>query len=225
MRILVVEDNPKLAGSIRQGLTEQGYSVDVCHSGYEAEDMAATEPYDLVLLDLMLPDRDGVEVCRNLRRRGLATPILMLTALSGTENKVAGLDVGADDYVTKPFDLEELHARIRALLRRGQAGESARLSHAGLEVDLIARRVTRDGEALKLSPKEFSLLEYLMRNPDRPLSRSSIARKVWDIDHDASSNLIDVYISALRKKVDKNFETNLIHTVIGVGYRFGSKGQ
>lgn len=224
MRILVVEDNPKLAGSIRQGLTEQGYSVDVCHSGFEAEDLAATEPYDLVLLDLMLPDRDGLEVCRNLRRRGLSTPVLMLTALSGVQHKVRGLDVGADDYVTKPFDLEELHARVRALLRRGQASESARLSYGDLSVDLIGRRVERAGEAIKLSPKEFALLEYLVRNPDRPLARSAIARKVWDIDHDASSNLIDVYISTLRKKVDKGFEAPLIHTVIGVGYRFGTPG-
>ena len=225
MRILVVEDNPKLAGSIRQGLAELGYSVDVCHSGYEAEDLATSEPYDLVLLDLMLPDRDGVDLCRDLRRRGFSAPILMLTALSGTDHKVRGLDVGADDYVTKPFDLDELHARIRALLRRGQASESAKLSYGDLHVDLISRKVERAGETLKLSPKEFSLLEYLMRNPDRPLSRSSIARKVWDIDHDASSNLIDVYISALRKKVDKHFDPTLIHTVIGVGYRFGTKGS
>ena len=224
MRILVVEDNPKLAGSIRQGLTEQGYSVDVCHSGYEAEDLVATEPYDLVLLDLMLPDQDGLEVCRNLRRRGLSTPVLMLTALSGVDHKVRGLDVGADDYVTKPFDLEELHARVRALLRRGQASEAAKLVYGDLQLDLISRRVERNGEPLKLSPKEFALLEYLMRNPDRPLSRTAIARKVWDIDHDASSNLIDVYISSLRKKIDKGFEAPLIHTVIGVGYRFGSSG-
>ncbi|MCA9771963.1 MAG: response regulator transcription factor, partial [Myxococcales bacterium] len=126
------------------------------------------------------------------------------------------------DYVTKPFDLEELHARIRALLRRGQASEASKLSYGDLHVDLLARKVERAGQQIKLSPKEFALLEYLVRNPDRPLSRSSIARKVWDIDHDASSNLIDVYISALRKKVDKGFAQSLIHTVIGVGYRFGS---
>jgi DNA-binding response OmpR family regulator len=189
--------------------------------GYEGEELAAVEPYDLVILDVMLPDRDGVDVCRNLRRRKVASYILMLTALSATEDKIAGLDAGADDYLTKPFDFEELVARIRALLRRGKASEATRLEHAGLEIDLLRRAVRRDGQAIKLSAKEYALLEFLMRNPDRVLDRMTIAQKVWDISYEPSSNVIDVYISALRKKVDRDFETPLIHTVVGMGYRFG----
>ena len=221
MRILVIEDNPDLASAIARGLREQGYGVDVVMKGYEGEELAAVEPYDLVILDVMLPDRDGVDVCRNLRRRKVASYILMLTALSATEDKIAGLDAGADDYLTKPFDFEELVARIRALLRRGKASEATRLEHAGLEIDLLRRAVRRDGQAIKLSAKEYALLEFLMRNPDRVLDRMTIAQKVWDISYEPSSNVIDVYISALRKKVDRDFETSLIHTVVGMGYRFG----
>jgi DNA-binding response OmpR family regulator len=221
MRILVIEDNPDLASAIARGLREQGYGVDVVMKGYEGEELAAVEPYDLVILDVMLPDRDGVDVCRNLRRRKVASYILMLTALSATEDKIAGLDAGADDYLTKPFDFEELVARIRALLRRGKASEATRLEHAGLEIDLLRRAVRRDGQAIKLSAKEYALLEFLMRNPDRVLDRMTIAQKVWDISYEPSSNVIDVYISALRKKVDRDFETPLIHTVVGMGYRFG----
>lgn len=221
MRILVVEDNPDLAAAIRQGLREHGYSVDIVHNGFEGEEMAASEPYDLVILDVMLPDRDGVELCRNLRRRKIATYVLMLTALSGTGDKVAGLDAGADDYLTKPFDFEELLARIRALLRRGKGSEATRLSYAGLEVDLLRRTVHRDEHKIKLSAKEFALLEFLMRNVDRVIDRTTIAQKVWDINFEPSSNVIEVYISALRKKVDKDFERPLIHTIVGMGYRFG----
>jgi DNA-binding response OmpR family regulator len=221
MRILVIEDNPDLANAIARGLREQGYSVDVVMRGFEGEELAAVEPYDLVVLDVMLPDRDGVDVCRNLRRRKVASYILMLTALSATEDKIAGLDAGADDYLTKPFDFEELVARIRALLRRGTASEATRLEHAGLEIDLLRRSVRRDGQPIKLSGKEYALLEFLMRNPDRVLDRMTIAQKVWDISYEPSSNVIDVYISALRKKVDRDYETPLIHTVVGMGYRFG----
>jgi len=221
MRILVIEDNPDLASAIARGLREQGYGVDVVMKGYEGEELAAVEPYDLVILDVMLPDRDGVDVCRNLRRRKVASYILMLTALSATEDKIAGLDAGADDYLTKPFDFEELVARIRALLRRGKASEATRVEHAGLEIDLLRRTVRRDGQPIKLSAKEYALLEFLMRNPDRVLDRMTIAQKVWDISYEPSSNVIDVYISALRKKVDRDFETPLIHTVVGMGYRFG----
>ena len=221
MRILVIEDTPDLASAIARGLREQGYGVDVVMKGYEGEELAAVEPYDLVILDVMLPDRDGVDVCRNLRRRKVASYILMLTALSATEDKIAGLDAGADDYLTKPFDFEELVARIRALLRRGKGSEATRLEHAGLEIDLLRRAVRRDGQSIKLSAKEYALLEFLMRNPDRVLDRMTIAQKVWDISYEPSSNVIDVYISALRKKVDRDFETPLIHTVVGMGYRFG----
>jgi DNA-binding response OmpR family regulator len=222
MRVLVVEDNPDLASAIRRGLSENGYSVDVAHRGYEAEELVGSEPYDLVVLDVMLPDRDGVELCRTLRRREITAYVLMLTALSGTKDKIAGLDAGADDYLTKPFEFDELLARVRALLRRGQATEATRLEHAGLELDLLKRKVRRDGQPLKLSAKEFALLEFLMRNVDRVIDRMTIAQKVWDLNYEPSSNVIDVYISTLRKKVDKGFERPLIHTVVGTGYRFGT---
>jgi DNA-binding response OmpR family regulator len=221
MRVLIIEDNPKMAGAIQRGLRENGYAADVCHQGFEGEDLAAGGEYDIIVLDLMLPDRDGVEVCRNLRRRCIATPILMLTALSGTDDKVAGLDAGADDYLTKPFEFEELLARVRALLRRGEASEGRLLECDDLKLDLYTRRANRGDEAVELSNKEFALLEYLMRNPNRVLSRTQIAEKVWDMNFEPGSNVIDVYISGLRKKVDRGFGKELIHTVKGAGYRFG----
>ncbi|MFG0243105.1 MAG: response regulator transcription factor [Phycisphaerales bacterium JB054] len=221
MRILVIEDNPKMAAGIERGLRENGYAVDVCHSGFEGEDLAAGGSYDALILDLMLPDRDGVEVCRNLRRRSVAVKILMLTALSGTDDKVSGLDAGADDYLTKPFEFEELLARLRALFRRGEASEGRTLRCDDLELDLYSRRATRGDCTVELSNKEFGLLEYLMRNPDRVLSRSQIGEKVWDMNFEPDSNVIDVYISTLRKKVDRGHERELIHTVKGAGYRFG----
>ncbi len=225
MRILVVEDNPKMATAVKQGLAEHSYSVDVTHDGYDGEELAATEPYDLVILDVMLPDRDGVDVCRCLRRRGVKVPILMLTALSGTPQKVAGLDAGADDYLTKPFEFDELLARVRALLRRGQATEAVKLHCDDLELDLIGRAARRAGEKVKLSSKEFALLEFLMRNQNRVLARTTIAEKVWDMDYEPTSNLIDVYISSLRKKIDRDFARPLIHTVIGTGYTFGVRSE
>lgn len=221
MRVLIIEDNPKMATAIQRGLTEHGYAADMCHTGYEGEEMAAIEPYDLVILDVMLPDRDGVDVCRNLRRREINKPVLMLTALSGTNDKVAGLDAGADDYLTKPFEFEELLARVRALLRRGEATEGRTLSCEDLELDLYTRTAKRGGDDYELSNKEFGLLEYLMRNPNRVLSRTQIAEKVWDMNFEPGSNVIDVYISSLRKKIDRGFERELIHTIKGAGYRFG----
>lgn len=221
MRILIIEDNPKMAGAIQRGLREHGYAVEVCHSGFEGEDLAAVEKFDLLLLDLMLPDRDGVDVCRNLRRRCVSTPILMLTALSGTEDKVAGLDAGADDYLTKPFEFEELLARIRSLLRRGEATEGRFLRCEDLELDLYTRKAKRGETEHELSNKEFALLEYLMRNPNRVLSRTQIAESVWDMNFEPESNVIDVYVSSLRKKLDRDFDKGLIHTIKGAGYRFG----
>ncbi|MEZ6317493.1 MAG: response regulator transcription factor [Phycisphaerales bacterium] len=221
MRILIVEDNPKMAGAIQRGLREQGYAADTCHTGFEGEDLGASETYDLIILDLMLPDRDGVEVCRNLRRRCVDTPIIMLTALSSTEDKVSGLDAGADDYLAKPFEFEELTARIRALLRRGEASEGRVLTCDDLELDLYSRRAKRGDDEHELSNKEFALLEYLMRNPNRVLSRTQIAEKVWDMNFEPGSNVIDVYISSLRKKLDRHTDVPLIHTVKGAGYRFG----
>lgn len=221
MRVLIVEDNPKMAGAIQRGLRDHGYAADVSHTGFDGEDMAVAERYDVILLDLMLPDRDGVDVCRNLRRRCVDTPIMMLTALSGTEDKVAGLDAGADDYITKPFEFEELLARIRALLRRGEATEGRTLRCEDLELDLYTRRAKRGESDVELSNKEFGLLEYLMRNPNRVLSRTQIAEHVWDMHYDPTSNVIDVYIAALRKKLDRGFPKSLIHTVKNAGYRFG----
>ncbi|MBT8484935.1 MAG: response regulator transcription factor [Phycisphaerae bacterium] len=221
MRVLIVEDNPKMAGAIETGLVEHGFAVDVCHTGFDGEELAASNPYDVIVLDLMLPDRDGVEVCRNLRRRKVTSSIVMLTALADTEQKVEGLDAGADDYLTKPFEFDELLARIRALLRRGQATESRRLKCADLELDLYSRVATRSDRTCELSNKEFALLEYLMRNENRVLSRAQIGEKVWDMNFESSSNVIDVYISSLRKKVDRGFDQDLIHTIKGAGYRFG----
>ena len=221
VRLLVIEDNPKMASGIQRGLRENGYAVDVTHSGFEGEDLAAGGEYDGIILDLMLPDRDGVEVCRNLRRRSVSTPVLMLTALSGTDDKVSGLDAGADDYLTKPFEFEELLARLRALLRRGEATEGRTLRCNDLELDLYTRRATRGDAVVDLSNKEFALLEYLMRNQNRVLSRMQIGERVWDMNFEPGSNVIDVYISSLRKKLDRDFEQTLIHTVKGAGYRFG----
>ncbi len=221
MRVLIIEDNPKMAAAIQRGLREHGYAADACHSGFEGEELAVTEPYDLVILDLMLPDRDGVDVCRNLRRREVSKPVLMLSALSSTGDKVAGLDAGADDYLSKPFEFEELLARVRALLRRGEATEGRTLTMEDLELDLYTRVARRGGVEHELSNKEFGLLEYLMRNPNRVLSRTQIAEKVWDMNFEPGSNVIDVYISSLRKKVDRGYERELIHTIKGAGYRFG----
>ncbi len=224
MRVLVIEDNPKMATAIQKGLQENGFAADVCCSGFEGEDLAAAEPYDVILLDLMLPDRDGVEICRNLRRRSVSTPILMLTALSTTEDKVAGLDAGADDYLPKPFEFDELLARLRALLRRGDASEGRTLRCNDLELDLYTRKARRADEEWQLSNKEFALLEYLMRNRDRVLSRAAIVEKVWDMNFENTSNVVDVYIASLRKKIDRDADTRLIHTVRNAGYRFGVMG-
>ncbi len=221
MRVLVVEDNPKMAEAIRKGLTQHNYAVDVFDRGFDAEEAAAAGNHDVIVLDLMLPDRDGVDVCRNLRRRGVATPILMLTALADTESKVAGLDAGADDYLTKPFEFEELVARIRSLMRRGQPVESGLLKYGDLEFDLNQRRITRAGKLIRLSGKEIALLEYFMRNPDRVLARQTLVEKIWDTSYQPASNAIDVHISSLRKKIDRDFEEAFIHTVVGAGYRFG----
>lgn len=218
MRILVVEDNAAMARLISKGLSEQGHAVDVSTGGQEGEELAVSVAYDLVILDVMLPDQDGLVTCRNLRRRGARMPIILLTALSSTSNKVDGLDSGADDYLTKPFELEELFARARALMRRGQAHESTRLRFADLEMDLLTRAVIRSGQKVKLTSKEFAMLEFFLRNPGRVLSRSAIAEHVWGMNFDHESNVIDVYISTVRRKIERGVESRLIHTIIGAGY-------
>lgn len=220
MRILVVEDQVKVAHFLKKGLNEAGYAVDLAESGGAAESYISQSEYDLVVLDVMLPDQSGIDTARHLRRDGFGGPILMLTALSTTKDKVAGLDAGADDYLTKPYSNDELIARVRALLRRRGDNKSAHsiLRYADLELDLMARKARRQTIEMSLTAKEFALLEYFMRNPERPLGRVSIAEHVWDIHFDSESNVIDVYINLLRKKVDAPFDHKLIHTVVGVGY-------
>ncbi len=218
MRLLVVEDQRKMADFLKKGLTEAGYSVDLAETGTAAESLAGENAYDLIVLDVMLPDQNGLDTARHLRRDGYGGPILMLTALAGTKDKVHGLDAGADDYLTKPFAFDELLARVRALLRRNTAGVASILRFADLEMDLSARRVTRATRELSLTPKEFALLEYFLRHPGRALSRTEISEHVWDVDFDSDSNVIDVYVNMLRKKVDQPFKKKLIHTVVGAGY-------
>lgn len=219
MRVLVVEDQRKMARFIQKGLSEAGYSVDLAETGQGAELLAAENEYDLIVLDVMLPDQNGLDTARHMRNDGYDRPILMLTALSSTKDKVNGLDSGADDYLAKPFEFDELLARIRALLRRNSTGGvGSMLSFGDLEMDLVKRKAKRASEELSLTTKEFALLEYFLRNPERPLTRTSIAEHVWDAQFDSDSNVIDVYINMLRKKVDQPFPTKLIHTVVGVGY-------
>lgn len=220
MRILVVEDQPKMAQFIKKGLVEVGYAVDLAEGGLAAEALVAGSEYDLIILDIMLPDQNGLDTARHLRRDGFEGPILMLTALSTTKDKVHGLDAGADDYITKPYSFDELLARVRALLRRksGVRGSGSTLRYSDLELDLLSRKARRSGQDIDLTTKEFALLEYLLRNPERPLGRVSIAEHVWDIHFDSESNVIDVYINLLRKKIDHPFSRKLIHTIVGVGY-------
>lgn len=224
MRILVVEDNPKFSALIRKALEEQSYIVDETASGHEGEELGASAKYDAIVLDVMLPDQDGLQVCRNLRRRKIFTPVLLLTSLSQTDEKVAGLDAGADDYLTKPFELDELLARVRALLRRASFDEGKSLKYDDLEMDLVKRSVKRGEKPISLTAKEFALLEYFLRNQNRVLSRALIGERVWDMAFEEESNVIDVYVSRLRSKVDKGFERPLIHTVIGMGYILSRDG-
>ncbi len=218
MRILVVEDEKKLAGFIKKGLEEEGYALDVAHDGREGLIMAQEGVYDLVILDINLPQMDGLSVLKELRRQKGKTPVLLLTVRATIEDKVLGLDTGADDYLTKPFAFQELLARIRALLRRPAAAAAPLLRVADLTLDPARRVVIRGTEKIDLSTKEFALLDYFMRNPGRVLTRTMIAEHVWDYDFDPMSNIIDVYVTYLRKKIDSGREPKLLHTVRGVGY-------
>ena len=218
MRILVIEDEKKLAGFIRRGLVEQSYSVDVAYDGMKGFVLASQNDYDLIILDIILPKLDGWTTCRKIRTDGITTPILMLTALGETDDKVKGLDSGADDYLTKPFEFAELLARIRAILRRKYSQPETILRVDGLILDPARHLLERDGKTIKVSAKEFALLEYLMHNQGKVMTRTQISEHVWDIDFDRGSNVIDVYIKSLRQKVDKGFSKRLIQTVIGVGY-------
>jgi two-component system copper resistance phosphate regulon response regulator CusR len=217
MRILVVEDERKLAGFIKKGLEEEGYALDVAFDGQEGLLRALDGVYDLIILDLNLPKLDGLSVLQEFRRQKGKTPVLLLTVRAAIEDKVLGLDTGADDYLTKPFAFQEFLARIRALLRR-PAAVAPLLQVADLTLDPARRLVSRGPEKIELSTKEFALLDYFMRNPGRVLTRTMIAEHVWDYDFDPMSNIIDVYINYLRKKIDAGRETKLLHTVRGVGY-------
>jgi heavy metal response regulator len=218
MRILVVEDEWKVARFIQQGLEEERYAVDVAQDGERGALMAETQLYDLIVLDIMLPGINGFELTRRLRTARVPTPILMLTAKTTTEDKVEGLDSGADDYLTKPFAFAELLARVRSLLRRGSLEKSTTLTIANLELDTITHKAKRGTRAIDLTDKEYALLEYFLRNKDRVLSRTIISEHIWDYNFDTGTNLIDVYISHLRNKIDSGFDRKLIHTVRGVGY-------
>jgi DNA-binding response OmpR family regulator len=217
MRILVVEDDRKVANFIQSGLEQEGYAVDVVHDGSGAGDQARVIEYDAVVLDVMLPGRSGFQVLRDIRAGKPSLPVLILTAKDSVEERVAGLDAGADDYMVKPFALAELSARLRALLRRGAPRENV-LRVADLELDTIRRVVRRGGRAVDLKPKEYALLEFLMRNSGRPVPRSLIIEHVWDIHFDSVSNVVEVHINSLRNKIDRGMPTPLIHTIRGVGY-------
>lgn len=218
MRILVVEDEKKVASFLEKGLREEGYAVDVAHDGDEALLKALVHEYDLVLLDVMLPGRSGLEVVRELRTRERATPILLLTARDAERDVVLGLDAGADDYMAKPFGFDELLARVRALLRRGGAARPDRLIYAGLELDRVKHVASRSGERLDLTPREFQLLEFFMLSPERVVRRTELLEKVWDLHFDPMSNVVDVHVGNLRRKLERPGSEVLLHTVRGVGY-------
>lgn len=218
MRVLIVEDEPKGGDYLRQGLSESGYVVDLARNGIDGQHLALTEHYDLIILDVMLPGVDGWHVLREIRRHGKDTPVLFLTARDKVEDRVKGLELGADDYLVKPFAFSELLARVRTLLRRGRAREPELLRIADLEVDMLRRRVTRAENRIDLTAKEFTLLALLMRRQGEVLSRMLIASQVWDMNFDSDTNVVDVAIRRLRSKIDDNYSPKLIHTMRGMGY-------
>jgi heavy metal response regulator len=223
MRVLVVEDEAAVAKFIEQGLTEAGYAVDVASDGQEALDYASAAQYDVIVLDIMLPQIDGLSVLRKLRDTGVNTSVLLLTARDAVEDRVQGLDTGADDYLVKPFSFPELLARIRALLRRPALQTGTILRAGDLQMDLARREVHRAGHRIELSQREFALLEFLMRHPNQVLSRTQLMQHVWNFDFYGDTNIVDVYIAHLRRKVDRKSAYPLIHTVRGVGYRLGTE--
>jgi two-component system copper resistance phosphate regulon response regulator CusR len=224
MRLLLVEDDPGLSATLARGLREQAYAVDVAADGESALYLAATSPYDALVLDINLPRRDGLSVCRELRRRGSPVRILMLTARGRPGDRVEGLDTGADDYLAKPFDFEELLARLRALLRRrGEQVDAPYLSVADLQIDLIGQTAARAGVPIELTTKEFTLIAYLARHPGKVIGRAELTEHVWDENHDPASNTLEVYINRLRRKIDRPGLAPLIHTRRGAGYSLGPR--
>jgi len=218
MKALVIEDEPSVAGFVKKGLREAAFTVDVAQNGVDGAHLARDESYDVIVLDLMLPDKDGFTLLRELRASAVTTPVICLTARDELGDKIKGLDLGADDYLAKPFSFAELLARIRALLRRAPTLAPSTIVVGDLSVDLVGRSVTRAGKRIDLSPNEFALLAYLVRNADCVLSRTMILDHVWDMNQDPMTNVIDVHINRLRKKIDAGFAAPLIHTVRGVGY-------
>lgn len=225
MRILIIEDEVKVVDFLRMGLNEAGYEVDAAFDGQMGYRLATSRPFDLIILDVVLPIMNGFDVCRKIRERDVAIPILMLTALGTTDDKLDGFDAGADDYLVKPFEFMELLARIKALSKRSSAGYMAgnSMKVADLELDLNKKSAQRGNTTIELTAKEYSLLEFLMRNKGRVVSRSEIAEKVWEITFDTGTNIVDVYINLLRKKIDRDFEQKLIQTRIGLGYTIDSE--
>jgi len=222
LRILLIEDEPGLVSVIIRGLTEAGMQVSVAGDGQIGYEMAAKHEFDLIILDIMLPGMNGIQVCRALRNAGNNIPVIMLTALSSTENIITGLDSGADDYLVKPFKFAELEARIRSLVRRSKSIASTRnsVNIEGLEVDLLSKTVSRNGNPINLTATEYRLLEFFIKNQNIVLSRIQILEQVWDIDFNLGTNVVDVYINYLRKKIDHGYQTKLIHTIFGMGYIF-----
>ena len=219
MRILLVEDNRRLSDSLKRSLMDDKYAVDTAYDGQEGEELAELTPYDVIILDVMLPQKDGFEVCRSLRNQHIKTPILMLTARDALEDRVLGLDSGADDYLVKPFEMDELRARLRALLRRESDDKSGLITIADLTLDPATHFVQRGGQLINLTSREYALLEYLMRNPNHLITRQMAANHLWSYDATVLSNAVDVYIRRLRSKIDDPFEVKLIETVRGSGYR------
>ena len=222
MRILLIEDEPKLSSSIAKHLRAESFAVDTVNDGKRGEELAYINEYDVILLDIMLPRQDGWTTCRNLRQSRILTPILMLTALGDVDDKIRGLDNGADDYLPKPFHVGELLARIRALARRRSEVRSTTIEHFGLRLDLSTHRAFRNGQEIDLSSKEYSLLELFMMHPDKVITRETISEHLWDMNFEPRSNVIESFIRFLRQKIDKGFDTSLIQTVRGVGYRFSN---
>ncbi|HAJ61675.1 MAG TPA: DNA-binding response regulator [Cyanobacteria bacterium UBA8543] len=223
MRVLVVEDEPGIAQFVRQGLVEAGYAVDVATDGYSGLDYALAAEYDIIVLDIMLPEMDGLQLLRQLRAKQLKIPVLLLTARDAVEDRVQGLDAGADDYLSKPFAFTELLARLRALLRRPPMQTDTILRVADLEMDVANREVRRAGKQIELSPREFTLLEYLMRHPRQVLTRAQITEHIWNFDFYGDSNVVDVYIGYLRRKIDRGFDPPLLQTIRGIGYRLSAQ--
>jgi heavy metal response regulator len=218
MKILVVEDEKKVGAFIKKGLEEDSYSVELAHDGDKGEELAVTQNFDLIILDILMPKKDGLTLLKELRAKQISTPVLMITAKGSVEDKVKGLDSGADDYLVKPFAIAELLARVRSLLRRGPAEKSTSLVVADLALDLVSHKARRGHKLIDLTAKEYTLLEYFMRNANRVLSRTIISEHIWNYNFDTGTNIIDVYINHLRNKIDGGFDKKLIHTVRGVGY-------